>query len=62
MRWAIIGLIFLGLLAAASAALLVASYGGNKNREPTKVDIIVATKALPALTKVDSAMVALKTV
>jgi pilus assembly protein CpaB len=62
MRWAIIGLIFLGVLAAASAAMLVASYGGSKTREPTKLDIVVATKALPAMNIVDASVVTLRTV
>lgn len=62
MRWAIILLILLGVLAAASAALLVASYGGSQRRETPNVEILVATKALPAQTKIDGSMVALKTV
>ena len=62
MRWAIILLILLGVLAATSAALLVASYGGSQRREPANIDILVATKALSAQTKVDGSMVSLKTV
>ncbi len=62
MRWAIIGLILLGVLAAASAALLVASYGRNKNPEASKVEILVATKALPAQTVVDAGMMVSKIV
>lgn len=62
MRWAIILLILLGVLAATSAALLVASYGGSQKREPVNVDILVATKALPAQSVINDDMVALKTV
>lgn len=62
MRWAIILLILLGVLAATSAALLVASYGGSQRREPVNVEILIATKALPAQTVLDDKMVILKTV
>lgn len=62
MRWAIVLLILLGVLAAISAALLVASYGGSQRRESVNLDILVATKALPAQTKLDASMVTQKTV
>jgi hypothetical protein len=62
MRWAIILLILLGVLAATSAALLVASYGGSQRRETPNVEILVATKALPAQTKIDGSMVGPKSV
>jgi pilus assembly protein CpaB len=62
MRWAIVLLILLGVLAATSAALLVASYGRTQRREPVNVEILVATKALPAQAVLDANMVKLKVV
>jgi pilus assembly protein CpaB len=52
MRWAIVGLIVLGTLAAACAALLVATFAsGPKMGQQYQTDIVVAARAMPEGTK-----------
>ncbi len=67
MRWSIVGLIVLGLVAALCASLLVTflrsgtpTAGGGDNRR--EVQVVVAAKALPAMTVVDGSQVATRTV
>jgi len=63
MRWAIIVLILLGVLAAVCAALLVATLGGgSKNAQASQVDLVVASKALSAMTTLDAGMVSTRNV
>lgn len=52
MRWAIVGLILLGVLAATCAALLVGTFSKSGRAQASKapIEIIVASKALPAAT------------
>ena len=63
MRWTIAGLVFVGLIAAVSAAVLAvtlrADFGvGPGNSESEEVEVIVAARALPAMTMIDSASIA----
>lgn len=63
MRWTIAGLVFVGLIAAVSAAVLAvtlrADLGmGQGNSETEDVEVIVAAKALPAMTMIDSTSIA----
>ncbi len=69
MKWTVLGLIVIGVVAALCAALLVASLqaGGNRasrsdDGEPTEIDILVATRDLPAISVVDANAVAARTV
>ena len=52
MRWAVVGLILLGVLAATCAALLVATFSKSGSGAASKapIEIIVARKALPPAT------------
>lgn len=58
MKWSIVGLLFLGIVAALCATLLVSSLLAGVNRRtrpaeaPTHVEVMVATRALPAMTMV----------
>src|ERR1041385_8742762 len=66
MRLAVLGLIFLGIVAAACAALLMASWtsgsASSKSVEVPPIDILIAAKALPPLTIVESDFVTKKQV
>ncbi len=69
MKWTVLGLIVLGVVAALCAALLVASLQARGNRatradadEPNEVAILVATRDLPAISVVDATAVASRTV
>jgi pilus assembly protein CpaB len=58
-RWAVIALICLGVIAAVSAALLMVSFqvrpgSGAGGAAAQRVEILTATKALPAMTVVDA--------
>lgn len=63
MRWTIAGLVFVGLVAAVSAAVLAVTLrtdiglrpGGNESEE---VEVMVAARALPAMTMIDSTAIA----
>jgi pilus assembly protein CpaB len=66
MRMAVLGLIFLGIVAAACAALLMASWtsgtAASKTGESPPVDILVAAKALSPLTILESDFIVKKQV
>jgi pilus assembly protein CpaB len=64
MRWAIVGLIALGVLAATCAALLVASFssGAKGSNDSSQVDVIIASRALGAFSQIDASCVSIKTV
>lgn len=66
-KWFIVGLVLLGLVAALSAAMLVGGlrFGrrAGASREPAApVEIVLATKGLPAMAVVDGRSVVTKTV
>src|SRR5437870_977256 len=63
MKWTVLGLIVVGIVAAGSAALLAVTLQANVTRQGAVVDaqdaeILVATRDLPAMTIVDTAGVA----
>jgi len=63
MKWSVAGLIVLGLLAAVSAAILVATLrGGEAPKGPTEKEaqVVVATKPIAAMTQVTSDSVAVR--
>src|SRR5213076_3049994 len=65
MKWAVVALCLLGSVAAASAALLVhalrAPNGAASAMGAADVTVIIAKKALPAMTVIDSSSVEMKT-
>jgi len=65
MKWAVVALCLLGSVAAASAALLVhalrAPNGAATPMGTADVTVIIAKKALPAMTVIDSSSVEVKT-
>jgi pilus assembly protein CpaB len=62
MKWSIVGLVFFGLVAAFSAAILVASLRANSRGDTSKVTVLVAAKALPRSKVIDKDAVVEKTV
>ena len=71
MKWSVVGLMLLGVVAAACAGVLVASLRtgsgsvgdmvGRGFRPAREVEIVVATRAMPAMTVVDAKSVAVET-
>src|SRR5690242_9470989 len=64
MKWAVVALCLLGSVAAASAALLVHALRVPNSALPAgsgDVTVIIAKKALPAMTVIDSSLVEIKT-
>lgn len=68
MKWSAVGLVVLGVVAAACAAILVmALRAGSQSAQPsepqgpTEIDVIVAARALPALSIVDKNHIVVKT-
>ena len=58
MKWSVVALILLGIVAAVSAAVLIGVRGGwgrreTKTKPPADVWVLVAAKALPAMTIID---------
>jgi Flp pilus assembly protein CpaB len=62
MKWSIVGLVFFGLVAAFSAAVLVASLRANTRGDTSKLTILVASTNLPRSRVVDKDAVIEKTV
>ena len=64
MKWPIVGLLFLGLVAALCAAILVTMYGfgGSKDKAPQDVIIGVAKEDIPATTRLSEEMFEMKAV
>jgi Flp pilus assembly protein CpaB len=69
MRWTVVALVVLGVVAALCAALLVASLQASGRKavttedgQPREVEILVATRDLPAVAVVDAGSVATRTV
>jgi pilus assembly protein CpaB len=62
MKWSIVGLVFFGLVAAFSAAILVASLRASGRPDTSQVTILVASQDLPRSKIVDKDSVVEKTV
>ncbi len=62
MKWPVIALVAVGIIAAVSASAVVATFGSSKATAPTKFQIVVAASDLPAMTVVKADMLTTKTV